>query len=48
MNKKEYSRAKIAITNIQKHTDITAREVLDQEKRNSSDGNTEGEDIMQI
>ena len=48
MNKKEYLPVEIAITNTQKHIDITAKEVSDQGKRNNSDGDIEEGDIMQI
>ena len=47
MNKRKYSPVEIATTNTQKHTDITVKEVLDQEKRNNSDGDAEEEGIMQ-
>ena len=47
MNKKKYSLVETATTNTQKHIDITVKEVLDQEKRNSSDGDTGEGDITQ-
>jgi hypothetical protein len=47
MNKRKYSLVGTATTNIQKHIDIIVKEVLDQEKKNNSDGDTEEEDITQ-
>ena len=47
MNKKKYSPVGIATTNTQKYTDIIVKEVLDQGKRNNSEGDIEEEGITQ-
>ena len=47
MNKMKYSPVEIVTINIQKHIDIIAKEVSDQEKRNSSDGDIGEEDVME-
>ena len=47
MNKRKYSLVGTATTNTQKHIDIIAKEVLDQEKKNNSNEDIEEEDIMQ-
>ena len=47
MNKKKYSPVETATTNTRKHTGIIVKGVLDQEKRNNSDGDIEEEDVTQ-
>ena len=47
MNRKKYLLVETATTNTQKYIDITVKEVLDQKKRNSSDGDTGEENITQ-
>ena len=48
MNKRKYSPVETVTTNTQKYIDIIVKGVSDQEKRNSSDDDTEEEGIMQI